>query len=165
MYLPDPALVRLARRDVIAVTPSPSAENSKLIAWVITVIVVAIVIVGVWCICKLWGSRARNARAEQELGVTSLPPLPRLGRRNNMSMSMRPQEDSLPVYDSRGQPPAFTISSLGMPPPAYLISDPNGREIYRREGSSLGSIAEKDEEEEVEEKKKDAAEALPRASV
>ena len=163
MYFPDPVLIRLARRDDIAYASDPSVDNSKLIAWVVTVIVLAVVIVGVWCLFKLWGSRARNTRAEQELGVTSLPPLPRLSRRGNMSM--RPQEESLPVYDSQGQPPAFTVSPLGMPPPAYLTSDPSGREIYRREGSSLGSIAEKDEEGAAEKKEDTAVEAVRRASV
>ncbi|KAF8610001.1 hypothetical protein BDV93DRAFT_4287 [Ceratobasidium sp. AG-I] len=165
MYFPDPVLIRLARRDNIAYASDPDVDNSKLIAWVVTVIVLAVVIVGVWCLFKLWGSRARNARAEQELGVTSLPPLPRLGRRGNMTMTMRPQEESLPVYDSQGRPPTFTISPLGMPPPAYLMSDPSGREVYRREGSSLGSIAEKEEENIVEKKDGATVEAVCRASV
>jgi hypothetical protein len=164
MYFPDPVLLHLSRREDIAPTPNAAAENGRTIAWVIAVLVCAILIIGIWCTIKVWGSRARNARAEQELGIASLPP-PR--RRFGLSPRTRQVEESLPVYDPRGRPPAFSPTgvSLGMPPPAYLPGDANAREVYRRETPSLGSIAEKDEEVE-EEKKKEAtvAEVARRAS-
>jgi hypothetical protein len=142
MYLPDPILVHLSRRD-----PSLSPENNQTIAWVATIIVASVLIIGIWCVFKVWGSRARNFHAEQELGVQSLPPpIPRLRR---FGRSAAPQEEFLPVYDASGRPPAF--SPPGMPPPAYLPGDATGREVFRREGPVLGTIAEKDEE--VEEKK------------
>ncbi|KAG8738488.1 hypothetical protein FRC10_006801 [Ceratobasidium sp. 414] len=162
MYLPDPVLPYISRRDDVSST-NVAAENGRTIAWVVAVLIAAILVVAIWCIIKVWGSRARNARAEQELGVTALPP-PR--SRFTRSHRTRQAEESLPVYDPRGRPPAFspTGAPLGMPPPAYLPGDANGREVYRRESPSLESIAEKDEGAE-DEKEATAVEVTRRASV
>ncbi|KAG8693588.1 hypothetical protein FRC08_009025 [Ceratobasidium sp. 394] len=162
MRLPDPVLLHISRREISST--NIAGENGRTIAWVVAVLIAAILVVAIWCIIKVWGSRARNARAEQELGITSLPP-PR--RRFMRSHRTRQVEESLPVYDPRGRPPAFspTGASLGMPPPAYLPGDANGREVYRRESPSLASIAEKDEEAEDEKKETTAPEVTRRASV
>ncbi|KAG9082838.1 hypothetical protein FRC07_014083 [Ceratobasidium sp. 392] len=163
MYLPDPVILHLSRRDDISTT-NVAAENGRTIAWVVAILIAAILVVAIWCIIKIWGSRARNARAEEELGVTSLPP-PR--RRFGRPSRTRPVEESLPVYDPQGRPPAFspTGASLGMPPPAYLPGDANAREAYRRSSPSLASIPEKDEEVEDEKKETPATEITRRASV
>ncbi|QRV85952.1 hypothetical protein RhiJN_13970 [Ceratobasidium sp. AG-Ba] len=163
MYFRDPVILHLSRRDIS--TTNIASENGRTIAWVIAILIAAILAVAIWCIIKVWGSRARDARAEQELGVTALPP-PR-PRRFGRGPRTRPMEESLPVYDPNGRPPAFspTGASLGMPPPAYLPGDANCREQFRRSSPSLASIAEKDEE--VEDKKKEgpAVEVTRRASV
>ncbi|KAG8700782.1 hypothetical protein FRC08_004451 [Ceratobasidium sp. 394] len=162
MRLPDPVLLHISRREISST--NIAGENGRTIAWVVAVLIAAILVVAIWCIIKVWGSHARNARAEQELGVTSLPP-PR--RRFMRSSRTRQVEESLPVYDPRGRPPAFSPTgvSLGMPPPAYLPGDANGREVYRRESPSLASIVEKDEEAEDEKKGTTAMEVPRRASV
>ncbi|KAH7340856.1 hypothetical protein B0J17DRAFT_716035 [Rhizoctonia solani] len=140
MYIPDPVLLHLSRRD----DPSLNQDQTRTIAWVVCIIVAAVLIIGIWCAFKLWGSRARNFQDEQDLGVRSLPPpQPRMRRWGG-----RPQEEFLPVYDPSGRPPAF--SPPGMPPPAYLPGDALGTKTYRRDGINreLGSIEEKDEPEE-----------------
>ncbi|CAE6414295.1 unnamed protein product [Rhizoctonia solani] len=140
MHIPDPVILRLSKRD-----PSLNADQTRTIAWVVCIIVAAVLIIGIWCIFKLWGSRARNFHAEQDLGVRALsPPQPRMRRWGGA----RHQEEFLPVYDPSGRPPAF--SPPGMPPPAYLPGDALGRETYRWDGVNreLGSIEEKDEPEE-----------------
>ncbi|KAJ1309788.1 hypothetical protein OPQ81_006553 [Rhizoctonia solani] len=140
MFIPEPAILHLTRRD-----PSLGEDQTRTIAWVVAIIVAAVLIIGIWCIFKVWGSRARNFAAEQDLGVRSLPaPPPRVRR----WAGQRQHEEFLPVYDANGRPPAF--SPPGMPPPAYLPSDAMGRETYRRDGINreLGSIEEKDEPEE-----------------
>ncbi|KAG8689916.1 hypothetical protein FRC11_014895 [Ceratobasidium sp. 423] len=138
MHIPDPVLIHISKRD-----PSFNQDQTRTIAWVVCIIVAAVLVIGIWCIYRLWGSRSRNLEAEQDLGVRSLPPPPPRIRRWG-----RQQEEFLPVYDPSGRPPAF--SPPGMPPPAYLPSDAMGRETYRRDGISreLGSIEEKDEPEE-----------------
>ncbi|KAF8744484.1 hypothetical protein RHS02_01894, partial [Rhizoctonia solani] len=147
MHIPDPVILHLSKRD-----PSFNADQTRTIAWVVCIIVAAVLIIGIWCAFKLWGSRARNFYAEQDLGVRSLPPPQPRSRRWGGGARVQPQEEFLPVYDSSGRPPAF--SPPGMPPPAYLPGDALGRETYRRDGVSreLGSIEEKDEPEEGDKK-------------
>ncbi|ELU44801.1 hypothetical protein AG1IA_01169 [Rhizoctonia solani AG-1 IA] len=151
MHIPDPVILHLSKRD-----PSFNADQTRTIAWVVCIIVAAVLIIGIWCAFKLWGSRARNFYAEQDLGVRSLPPPQPRSRRwgggAGGGARVQPQEEFLPVYDSSGRPPAF--SPPGMPPPAYLPGDALGRETYRRDGVSreLGSIEEKDEPEEGDKK-------------
>ncbi|KAF8682571.1 hypothetical protein RHS04_02314 [Rhizoctonia solani] len=153
MHIPDPVILHLSKRD-----PSFNADQTRTIAWVVCIIVAAVLIIGIWCAFKLWGSRARNFYAEQDLGVRSLPPPQPRPRRWGAGAGagggarVQPQEEFLPVYDSSGRPPAF--SPPGMPPPAYLPGDALGRETYRRDGVSreLGSIEEKDEPEEGDKK-------------
>ncbi|CAE6490370.1 unnamed protein product [Rhizoctonia solani] len=142
MYIPDPVILHLSRRD-----PSLDQDQTRTIAWVVCIIIAAVLIIGIWCIFKLWGSRARNLQAEQDLGVRALPPpQPRMRRWGGRQQQQ--QEEFLPVYDPSGRPPVF--SPPGMPPPAYLPGDAMGRETYRRDGidRELGSIEEKDEPEE-----------------
>ncbi|KAG8733150.1 hypothetical protein FRC12_018963 [Ceratobasidium sp. 428] len=164
MYFPDPVILHLSRRDETSGINTGS-ENGRTIAWVVAILIAAILVVAIWCIIKVWGSRARNARAEEELGVTALPQ-PR-SRRFVRQYWARPVEESLPVYDPHGRPPAFSPTgvSLGAPPPVYLPGDAHGREAYRRSSPSLASIPEKDEEVEDEKKLPPTPEVTRRASV